>query len=212
MSDFVKSLSVEEIRIAAERDAAAILSDLAKRDNASELGGFAICTISDATSVYWTAETGPQLANRVQDLISSIRRHDPDSMITEADAENLCRFEPADWSITETAEDAATLDQLNAAIDKYWDQFDELPDSDEKILEHAPAAARVVLHAIGEGLQAACAQIDWQSFGGRDELTVLVWVNDPDEPAVVRKIAKKLNPEEIFEEFSATYFPDDEEE
>jgi hypothetical protein len=62
MTRFVASLPTVEIRDAAKRDVSSVLAYLLRRSDATDLHGFAICTIFDATGVYYIAETEGQLA------------------------------------------------------------------------------------------------------------------------------------------------------
>lgn len=99
------------------------------------------------------------------------------------------------------------MDALNAAIESFWDKFNDGPVNDDNILDLSPKATTVVLNSIGNGLLSAASRIDFTPIEGRDNLTVLVWANDPDDPEVVRDIARNINPKPVFDRFSNSYFP-----
>jgi hypothetical protein len=151
------------------------------------------------------APIGPLRRNRNSKpvAVEANREHDPESTLTEEAAREICRFEPADWELNEESIGVtAELKGLNAAIAKFWEGFEAEPLTDERILVDAPAATRVVLQAIGSGMLAATKRIDWTLVAGRDSVTLLVWANDPDDPEVVRAVARELNPVLLFERFS----------
>ena len=197
----VDAIPVEPVRNGAENDSFVLLSELIHHPDAASLYSFAISTISDATSVYWSAETKEHLEKRVDEFIERVRKYDPASSLSKVDARQHCLIEPADFGLKTLASVPSSFNELNQALDDYWNIFDEIPDSDEKILTDAPAAAEIVLNAIAEGLNAAAEKIDWLPMGDRQRIALLVWVHDPDEPEINSELAAKTNPSEVLELF-----------
>lgn len=201
MSFSVDQLPLSAVRQAAAEDTREAISQLLQHPDANDLHGFAICTDPDVTSVYATAETNARLKQRAELLFKKNHETDPNSELTLEFATLISRFEPADWNLTPEEIPEFRLTALNGAVDAVWKIVDDLPDSDEKILEYCPAASRACLRAIGEGVR------EFRESNSTDLnlpplLALLVWEHDPDFPDVVREIAEQLNHPETFELFS----------
>ncbi len=203
MSEFsIDTFPLAEVEKAALSDSLAVLDALMKRPDASLLHGFAICTDPDVTSAYWTAETVDQLNERGKELLDRNHKADPESTLDLETAIAVSRFEPADWPIHGQSGETLRLEGLNEALNQVWEVFEELPDSDEKILDHSPRTTRALLRAIGKGLITASKSLTRPRALDGQSMSLLVWENDPDHPDVVSEIAEQLNEEETFAAFS----------
>ena len=193
----------KRIQAAARMGLASILEHLSHRPDFNDVHGVAICTIPDATSVYWTAETKAQRDERIQRIHARIPVSSTERQWTQAEILSMFQYEPADWPVVDPAGGPYLLQDLNAALDDYWTRLENSPLLN--LLISSDRAVAGVMSALAAGMKSTITEFRQQSAPVPD-LLLLAWVNDPDDPEVVRNLARQLNPEALFNEFSKSYY------
>lgn len=209
--EFLESLPTDAIRQATAEFSGDCLAELLAKPDCQDLCAFALSTISDATSFYWSANTGSHLDQVVAQAMEGLK--DSDSSVTEEQIRSAYEFEPTEWPITDQYGDSpvtASCNAANDAVHAFWEAFKQGPVNDDNFIDLAMEACPLVLNALGDGLADAVQATDWTAAGGRENVTVLLWVNDPGESdiEVVRAIAQRINSAEAFERFSQGFFAD----
>ncbi len=200
---FLRSRLTQQIDAAAECGTANLLMTLSEQSDLSNLHGVAICTISDATSVYWTAETTSQRDSRIRDIHQRIVAADESCSISFDDVLEMYRYEPADWPLTDPPGRLQVFTELNDAIDEYWTYLERSLFA--RLTVSTSRAIRNVLSAISDGMQKAISNSEL-NFINWDETLALIWINDPDDPELVRHFARRLNNAKLYRSFSEHYF------
>jgi hypothetical protein len=210
-ADFIQSIPVADIRSSVAGFARPCFAELLQSPATADLYGFAICTVSDAVSVYWTANTRSNLSAKLSQALAAVKG--PDGP-TAAQLRDWHEFDPPNWPITDQygqhrSPVSVNCRAVDAAIWHFWTEFKSGPFDEDDLFDLCPLASTRIFHALGNGVSDAIERTDWTAAGGRDKVTVLVWVVAPGENdrQAVREIAARLNPEPLYANFARTYFP-----
>ncbi|MCA9074590.1 MAG: DUF4303 domain-containing protein [Planctomycetaceae bacterium] len=183
-----------------------------------QLYGLSFCPNDDVTSFYWMANTTEALQRRAEKWQSRIAEEHPDTTLTVQDSVDEFRFEPPDWSISESAfrergrkfrKAIKLCDHANAPIGRIWRKFQANCKDSADVIAYCPLVQKQLLDAMVDGLKKFDSNFDWSRVGGRDQFILLVFIPDGN-PELVRDMARRLNPPPVWEQFAASYYSDEE--
>ncbi|MEW4488055.1 DUF4303 domain-containing protein [Thalassoglobus sp. JC818] len=157
--------------------------------------GFALCVDADATSCYWSANSEESLIRYAEAWKAKTVERFPDSSVTLDQAIGLHRDDPSAWTydieyLSDAEATTQSQRQLNGIFGEIWTAAENswLPN-----IWRTTSTRKKCLRALSSGIN------QYRAISKQDStdqsIVLLVWINDPDDPAENQMLARLTNSE-----------------